>query len=82
MKHVIRVTIAAILAIAVSFGLATFGAHGTNGLIAVWIGYPGGIANQKLNPGRLSYGLITAANWLVYFTLLEALLTLKRRFSN
>jgi hypothetical protein len=82
MKHIISASLAAILAIAGSFVLATFGSHGTYGLIAIWIGYPGGVTNWKLNPGRVSYGLITGVNWLVYFVLLEVFFAMKRRFSN
>jgi hypothetical protein len=41
---------------------------------------PGGVANWRLNPGRVNYVLITAINGLTYFVCLEAVLTLKRLF--
>jgi hypothetical protein len=80
--HILLASVAAALAIPVSLVLATYGSHGTLGLIAIWVGYPGGFANWKLNPLHVSYGLITAVNWLTYFVVLEAWLRVKRGISN
>jgi hypothetical protein len=80
--HILLGSVAAILAIPVSLVLATHGSHGKLGLIAIWVGYPGGFANWKLNPPRVSYGLITAVNWFAYFVLLEASLAVKRGISH
>jgi len=60
--HILLGGATGILALLVSFLLATYGSDGTLGLIAVWIGYPGGFANWKLNPPHVSYALITAVN--------------------
>jgi hypothetical protein len=70
---------AAILAVVISILLSIYGAHGTQGALAVTVGYPGGFVNWRFNPGRVSYGLITSVNWLIYFGLFEALLAVKRQ---
>lgn len=80
--HLIILGSAAVVAIAVSFVLATFGAHGAAGFVATWIGFLGGFASWKLAPNGVSYLLTTAVNWLAYSLLLETFLALKRRISN
>jgi hypothetical protein len=51
------------------------------GLIAVYGGYPGGFVNGRVNSSRVSYLLITAINWLIYFAITEALFAALRPFS-
>jgi hypothetical protein len=80
--HVARICISILAAILISLLLSTFGAHGVLGWIAVYIGYVGGVANWKLNPGRVSYTFIAVVNAVVYFLILEAAFTAKRRISN
>jgi len=82
MSHAVVLTIAVLAALGVTLILATWGAHGVQGSLAIYMGYPGGFANWKLNPGRVSYILITAVNGLAYFACLELLLAMKRRISN
>jgi hypothetical protein len=73
MKHVAIAALTACLALAITFLLSTYGAHGVRGWIAVYGGYLGGFVNWRLNPGRVSYALITVVNWLTYFVLGEAI---------
>ena len=72
-KHVIYFVAAAVGALAVSVILATFGAHGRLGAVAVYTGLPGGFVNWKANPGGVSYVLITIVNTAVYLTIFEVL---------
>jgi hypothetical protein len=64
---------AIVVAVGISLILATFGAHGLLGSIAVYAGFPGGFVNWKANPGQVSYVVITAVNTAVYLGLFEAL---------
>jgi hypothetical protein len=77
--HILMAVAAAALAASVSLVLATYGAQGTLGFIAVWIGYPGGFVNWKLNSPHVSYALMTAVNWSAYFAFIEAAIAIKRR---
>jgi hypothetical protein len=61
--------------------LSTYGAHGAAGFVAVYGGYPGGFVNWHVNPGQVSYLLITGVNWLAYFALVEAFFALLSHFS-
>ena len=70
---------AAALATSVSLVLATYGAQEPLGFIAVWIGYPGGLVNWKLNSPHISYALITAVNRCAYFGFIEVAIAIKRR---
>lgn len=81
MKHGAMAAITFCLAIAITFRMSTYGADGVLGFIAVYGGYPGGFVNWRLNPGHVSYLLITAINWLIYFAIAEALFTVLSRFS-
>lgn len=82
MKHVSYLIAATVGAVGVSLVLATFGAHGLLGSVAVYAGLPGGFVNWKANPGRVSYAVITAVNTAVYLVLFEVLgLILRRRRS-
>ncbi len=67
------------VAIAMTFLLSTYGAHGVQGLIAVYGGYPGGFVNWRLNPGRVNYALITVVNWLTYFAVAEVVSAIFKR---
>lgn len=73
MKHVFYLVAATIGAFGVSLILATFGAHGLLGSVAVYAGLPGGFVNWKTNPGHVSYVVITAVNTAVYLGLFEVL---------
>jgi hypothetical protein len=79
MRHGVIAAITGALAIAITFLLSTYGAHGVRGFIAVYAGYPGGFVNWRLNPGRVSYPLITLVNWLTYFAAAEVLSAVLRR---
>jgi hypothetical protein len=79
LRHVIAAAAAALLAVVISILLSIYGSHGLQGGLAVTLGYPGGFVNWRLNPGRVSYGLITCVNWLIYFGFFEAMLAAKRR---
>jgi len=68
MKHVAYLAASILGALGVSLILATFGAHGLLGFLAVYAGYPGGFVNWKANPGHMSYFLISAVNAAVYFS--------------
>ena len=71
MRHIWYLIAAALASGAVSVMLSVFGAHGTVGFVAVYVGYCGGFVNWKVNPGGFSYLLITAVNGAVYFAILE-----------
>jgi len=79
MKHLILAGVAVVVAIAVSLILSIWGSHGPLGTLAVYLGYPGGFANWKLNPGRTSYTLTAAVNGVCCFACLELLLAIKSR---
>lgn len=68
----------ACLALAITFLLSTYGAHGVQGWIAVYVGYPGGFVNWRFNSGRMSYTLITVVNWITYFGIAEVIFVVFR----
>jgi hypothetical protein len=84
MKHVAYLGGSILGAVGVSLILASFGAHGLLGFLAVYAGYPGGFVDWKANLGHMSYFLISTVNAAVYFIILEALglLIRRRRRSN
>jgi len=73
MKHVAYLAASILGAVGVSLIMATFGAHGLLGFLAVYAGYPGGFVSWKANPGHVSYFLISTVDAAVYFTILETL---------
>jgi hypothetical protein len=73
MRHVAIAAVTACLALAITFLLSTYGAHGVRGWIAVYFGYPGAFLDWRLKPGRMNYTLITVVNWLTYFVVAEAI---------
>jgi hypothetical protein len=79
MRHGVIAAITGALAIAITFLVSMYGAHGVRGFIAVYIGYPGGLVNWRLNTGRVSLPLITLVNWLTYFAAAEVLSAVLRR---
>ncbi len=81
MKHAVIGAATACLAIAITLLMSTYGAHGVQGWIASYGGYPGGLVNWRLNPGRVSYTLITGVNWLSYFAIAEAMSAVLERSS-
>jgi hypothetical protein len=79
MRHVAIAATTAFLAIAITVFLSIYGAHGVQGVVATYMGYPGGFVNWRVNPGRVSYLLITTVNWVTYFALAEVWLGVCRR---
>ena len=81
MRQAVIAAVTACLAVAITLLLSTYGAHGVQGWIAAYGGYPGGFVTWRLNPGRVSYTLITVVNWLTYLAIAEAISAVSRRFS-